>query len=243
MQQLRLLFVAVFLSTLSACAAGPVQIKLAAPATLPAIAVASSAPPTAPPTATPQDLETEMAMPNATPEPDPAPATAQPTEPVPVTRMLFDFRDPNTVRTWQNIDDPVMGGVSSSRITQGESFAVFGGRLSLENNGGFASVRGRVVPADLGGFEKLIARVRGDGKVYVCQLRTRDAVYWLRFATRAGEWQEFALPFAEFVPTYFGVPRPNGTPLNPAAIGEYGFLIADKQAGPFLLEVEWIVAG
>ena len=241
MQQRRLLFLALFLATLSACAAGPVQIKLAAPATLPAVAVASSAPPTAPPTATPQDLETETAMPNATPEPEPAPA--QPTEPAPVTRMLFDFRDPNTVRTWQNIDDPVMGGVSSSRITQGESFAVFGGRLSLENNGGFASVRGRVVPADLTGFEKLVARVRGDGKIYVCQLRTRDAVYWLRFETRAGGWQEFALPFAEFVPTYFGVPRPNGTPLNPAAIGEYGFLIADKQEGPFTLEVAWIVAG
>ena len=236
MHQQRLL-AAVFLATLSACASAPVQIKLAAPATLPAIAVASSPPPTA----TPQDLETETAMPNATPEP--APATAQPTEPAPETRMLFDFRDPNTVRYWQNIDDPVMGGVSSSRITQGESFAVFAGRLSLENNGGFASVRGRVVPADLTGFEKLVARVRGDGKIYVCQLRTSDAVYWLRFETRAGGWQEFALPFAEFVPTYFGAPRPNGTPLNPAAIGEYGFLIADKQEGPFSLEVAWIVAG
>jgi monofunctional biosynthetic peptidoglycan transglycosylase len=233
----RPLLAAVFLATLSACASAPVQIKLAAPATLPAIAVASSPPPTA----TPQDLETETAMPNATPEP--APATAQLTEPAPETRMLFDFRDPNTVRYWQNIDDPVMGGVSSSRITQGESFAVFAGRLSLENNGGFASVRGRVAPADLTGFEKLVARVRGDGKIYVCQLRTSDAVYWLRFETRAGGWQEFALPFAEFVPTYFGAPRPNGTPLNPAAIGEYGFLIADKQEGPFSLEVAWIVAG
>ena len=236
MQPLRFLMM-VGVAALCACVAGPVPIKLAAPATLPAVAVA----PTAQPTAATQVLETRTAMPNSTPEP--APATAQPTEPAPETRMLFDFRDPNTVRNWQNIDDPVMGGVSSSRITQGASFAAFAGRLSLENNGGFASVRGRVVPADLGGFEKLIARVRGDGKVYVCQLRTRDAVYWLRFATRAGEWQEFALPFAEFVPTYFGVPRPNGTPLNPAAIGEYGFLIADKQAGPFSLEVEWIVAG
>lgn len=231
------LLLAVFVGTLSACASSPVQIKLAARATLPAVAVSSSAAPTA----VPKDLETETAMPNATPEP--APATAQPTEPAPETRMLFDFRDPNTVRNWQNIDDPVMGGVSSSRITQGESFAVFAGRLSLENNGGFASVRGRVVPADLTSFEKLVARVRGDGKIYVCQLRTRDAVYWLRFETRAGGWQEFALPFAEFVPTYFGVPRPNSTPLNPAAIGEYGFLIADKQEGPFSLEVAWIVAG
>lgn len=231
------LLLAVFVGTLSACASSPVQIKMAARATLPAVAVSSSAAPTA----APKDLETETAMPNATPEP--APATAQPTEPAPETRMLFDFRDPNTVRNWQNIDDPVMGGVSSSRITQGESFAVFAGRLSLENNGGFASVRGRVVPADLTSFEKLVARVRGDGKIYVCQLRTRDAVYWLRFETRAGGWQEFALPFAEFVPTYFGVPRPNSTPLNPAAIGEYGFLIADKQEGPFSLEVAWIVAG
>lgn len=43
---------------------------------------------------------------------------------------------------WYVVDDGVMGGRSSSSLRSGESgIAVFEGVLSLENNGGFASVR------------------------------------------------------------------------------------------------------
>ena len=52
---------------------------------------------------------------------------------------------------WRNVDDVVMGGVSSSSMRIEEGVAVFKGEVSLENNGGFASVRSGVLSRGLDG--------------------------------------------------------------------------------------------
>ncbi len=58
--------------------------------------------------------------------------------------LLIDFADPSTVALWNPINDGVMGGVSSSQMRHDPAgHAVFTGRVSFENNGGFASVRCR----------------------------------------------------------------------------------------------------
>ena len=63
------------------------------------------------------------------------------------TWLLFDFGDPAAVTEWNAIDDRVMGGVSGSRLRHDPTgHAVFEGSVSLERNGGFASIRSR--PAD-----------------------------------------------------------------------------------------------
>ncbi|MBM4058506.1 MAG: hypothetical protein FJ275_09770, partial [Planctomycetes bacterium] len=56
-------------------------------------------------------------------------------------RTLLDFPGPEAARQWQAVNDGVMGGVSDGRfrITD-EGTLQFFGTLSLENNGGFASV-------------------------------------------------------------------------------------------------------
>ena len=55
---------------------------------------------------------------------------------------LFDFSDPRAAEAWRAIDDRVMGGVSRSRLRHDRAgHAVFEGDVSLERNGGFASVR------------------------------------------------------------------------------------------------------
>ena len=57
-------------------------------------------------------------------------------------KMVTDFEGSEQLSEWQVINDSVMGGVSSSEIVIGvQSVAVFRGYVSLENNGGFASVR------------------------------------------------------------------------------------------------------
>jgi len=55
-------------------------------------------------------------------------------------------------------------------------------------------------------------------------------------------WQEIYVPFDEFVPTSFGRVRKDLPALDPSKIRSFGFLISDKQVGPFSLEVEWIKA-
>ena len=68
---------------------------------------------------------------------------------------LIDFR--SAARgDWNAVNDDVMGGRSSSsmRLTSDGS-AVFEGEVSLDNNGGFASVRTEVPVGALEGFSRL----------------------------------------------------------------------------------------
>jgi hypothetical protein len=57
------------------------------------------------------------------------------------TKPLFDFSDISALGAWFVLNDGVMGGVSQSRILASASTALlFTGNVSLENNGGFASI-------------------------------------------------------------------------------------------------------
>jgi NADH dehydrogenase [ubiquinone] 1 alpha subcomplex assembly factor 1 len=58
-----------------------------------------------------------------------------------MSKVLFDFTDANAANAWRAIDDRVMGGVSRSALRHDPAgHAVFEGTVSLERNGGFASV-------------------------------------------------------------------------------------------------------
>jgi hypothetical protein len=76
---------------------------------------------------------------------------------------------------WPNIDDRVMGGVSRSGMRVANGIAVFEGQVSLDRNGGFASVRSRPAEHDLSAYRGVVLKVRGDGKRYRFRLRTADA--------------------------------------------------------------------
>jgi monofunctional biosynthetic peptidoglycan transglycosylase len=156
--------------------------------------------------------------------------------------MIVDFS--TDAPMWRSIDDRVMGGVSASEMISDGGVAVFRGVVSLENSGGFASVRSDPARYDLTGLEGVLLRVRGDGKSYGFSVRTTAAFdgvsYQARFTTVAGEWLEIALPFDQFVPVYRGRRVSDHPPLDPAGIRTFGLMIADRQAGPFRLELEWI---
>jgi monofunctional biosynthetic peptidoglycan transglycosylase len=162
-------------------------------------------------------------------------------------RILFDFQAPTNSPAWQIVNDDVMGGVSTSRfqiLTNGG--AVFSGVVSLENNGGFASVRSSPTRHDLTGCGWFVIRLRGDGHRYKFTARMEtgfDApLYQCAFETKRGEWEEHRLTFKDFVPTFRGRILTDVPPLNPAKVASVGLLIADKQDGAFRLEMSWIKA-
>jgi len=160
-------------------------------------------------------------------------------------RVLFEFATPAASRDWQTVNDGVMGGVSDGRfkINEGKTLE-FSGALSLENNGGFASVRSRPKKLGLETGDVLIARLRGDGRDYTLNLYVPRPLtafsYRASFKTIAGEWEDVRIPLDMFVATSFGRIVPNAAPLNPSEITSVGFLLSDKKAGSFKLEVEWI---
>ena len=159
-------------------------------------------------------------------------------------RVLFDFSRPDAAKQWQTVNDGVMGGISDGRvkITKDKKMEFFG-TLSLENNGGFASVRTPALKLGLKQGDTLVVKVRGDGRQYSMNLyprRRRSAFsYRAMFTTTKDKWIEVRLPLDNFVATSFGRIVRN-QPLDPTEVNGIGILLGDKKAGPFRVEVEGI---
>ncbi len=89
-------------------------------------------------------------------------------------RVIIEFGKPDSAKPWQTVNDGVMGGRSVGRYKINEDKNMeFLGTLSLENNGGFASVRARGTKLDLEKGDSVVARVRGDGREYNFNLYTQ----------------------------------------------------------------------
>jgi len=159
--------------------------------------------------------------------------------------LLIDFDDTENIHSWQAVDDRIMGGQSQSRAEHVENTGLrFTGNVSFANNGGFASIRSAAGHWKLDQYSGLTLRLRGDGKTYKLSLRTDlyfDGIsYQTSFATREGTWREITLPFKAFIPTHHGLKLSSVAPLDVSCIRSFGFFIADRQEGPFQLDVAWI---
>jgi len=159
-------------------------------------------------------------------------------------QSLIDFSEADRSQ-WYVVNDGVMGGFSESDIRKtSRQTAVFSGDLSLENNGGFASVRATVGTRDLSAHSGLEIRVRGDGRTYQLRLRSNEGfdgiAYRSYFETREGEWLEISLPFSEFVPTFRGRTLSDQPALDRSRIQQVAFMLADKNPGTFSLEIDYV---
>jgi monofunctional biosynthetic peptidoglycan transglycosylase len=167
--------------------------------------------------------------------------------------MLMDLEDTLTLfgpslspGGWVPANDGLMGGVSQSRLAEEhDRVGIFLGQLSLEHQGGFASVRSpefRISPPFTHGLR---LHVRGDGHIYTACLHTPGlqpgTSYRCRFQPPAYEWQTIDLPFEDFVLMRFGQ-RVGVMPVNPERIRSLSLMIADRQEGAFALEIGSIVA-
>jgi NADH dehydrogenase [ubiquinone] 1 alpha subcomplex assembly factor 1 len=168
-------------------------------------------------------------------------AEAQESEP----RVLFDFAGESAARQWQAVNDGVMGGRSDGKFRiDDRGIMQFYGTLSLENNGGFASVRSRGRPLDLQLQDTLVARLRGDGRRYTFNLyvpsRRTAFSYRVEFPTKKDEWIEVRVPLEDFVATSFGRTLNGAGPVDARKVNSIGFLLGDKKPGSFQLEIDWI---
>jgi len=160
---------------------------------------------------------------------------------------LFDFGTLQNMNDWLIVNDGVMGGLSQSSfvLTQNNS-ALFSGNVTLENNGGFASVRTRPMQFGLDGYKGIQIRVKGDGKKYQFRVQTNNRFdgisYQFKFETQKDQWQTISIPFDECVPVFRGRLLRNIEPISPNDIQQVGFLISDGQTGEFELEILWIKA-
>lgn len=140
---------------------------------------------------------------------------------------------------WVVIDDGVMGGRSAGQVSSEEGVTIFEGDLSLENNGGFSSIR-LPLNGGLGEYSGVRLKVRGDGRTYQMRLRHGtgfDGVVWRAEFDTGPQWSVVELAFDDFWPGFRGRPVPNAGPVIPADVQQIGFLLGDKNPGAFRLEV------
>jgi len=160
------------------------------------------------------------------------------------TLTIYNFTTVSSLKNWKIIDDIVMGGISSSSINiNKDGNGVFKGHVSLENNGGFSSLRHQISTVDISGFNHFQIRVKGDGKNY--QFRVKSSIneshsYKFKFSTNK-EWQTIKIPFSDLQPTFRGrdLRMPNFPGLE---LQETAFLIANKTEEDFILEIDYIKA-
>ncbi len=159
---------------------------------------------------------------------------------------LFEFKTSQEMNRWRIVNDGVMGGLSQGKIQWNESGNTlrWSGKVSLENNGGFASIRTAPGLFKTGAFQKILLRVKGDGNTYKFRMRPSgnfDGIaYSLDFETKENEWMEISLSTDEFQPTFRGKIYTEYGPIKTEELQQIGFLIAGKQEGDFALEVDWI---
>ncbi|MBX7105758.1 MAG: CIA30 family protein [Gemmataceae bacterium] len=158
---------------------------------------------------------------------------------------LFDFTGADAAKEWQAVNDGVMGGVSEGKfkITDKKTLEFFG-TLSLENNGGFASVRTKAKKLGLQKGDTLVAKVRGDGREYLMNLYLNKPLmafsYRATVQSKEDEWIEIKLPLDKFEATSFGRVVKDAGAVKPEEVNALGFMLSDKKAGAFKLEIESI---
>jgi NADH dehydrogenase [ubiquinone] 1 alpha subcomplex assembly factor 1 len=160
-------------------------------------------------------------------------------------KALFDFTGADAAKDWQTVNDGVMGGVSDGKlkITDKKTLEFFG-TLSLENNGGFASVRTKAKKLGLEKGDTVVAKVRGDGREYTLNLYLNKPLvafsYRATVQKKKDEWIEVKAPLDKFEATSFGRVVKDAGAVKPEEVNALGFMVSDKKAGPFKLEIESI---
>jgi NADH dehydrogenase [ubiquinone] 1 alpha subcomplex assembly factor 1 len=156
--------------------------------------------------------------------------------------VIFESSNSSSIGHWYTVNDNVMGGVSQSDIAIHENGnAVFEGSVSLQNNGGFCSVRYNNEKINAAGYEKVTFRIKGDGKRYQFRIKTdqRDSFSYTTWFNTSGDWETIEILLKDMYPVFRGrkLDMPN---FSQNKISEFGFLIGNKKEETFRLEIDKI---
>ena len=156
---------------------------------------------------------------------------------------IFDSNAVNYISDWKVIDDVVMGGRSSGTVhLNNEGNVSFEGHVSLENNGGFSTLKYRFNDVVTKPYSKIVLNIKGDGKRYQFRLKKEvsDNHSYVSYFKTSEDWEVIDFPLVDMYPTFRGrkldIPNYDGN-----SIQEVAFLIGNKKAENFKLEIGSIV--
>ncbi len=158
------------------------------------------------------------------------------------SKIIFDFNKNSNIKEWRIVNDGVMGGLSvGSFALSPNGYGVFEGQISLENNGGFSSVRYQFDKLRVAKNSYISIRLKGDGKNYQFRVKDNSSNYYSYITTfpTSREWEEIKISLKDMYPSYRGrkLDLPN---FSEDYIEEIVFLIGNKRTEKFKLLIDKI---
>ena len=156
--------------------------------------------------------------------------------------MIFDFTKNADLQKWYVVNDIVMGGRSAAKMkVDAEGHGLFEGHISLDNNGGFSSIKYEAGNTKLEGYSKFLIVLKGDGKAFQFRIKAKSDDYFsyvFNFET-SGNWQTVEIPFSNMVASFRGqiLDMPSFAGIY---VEEIGFLIGNKKVEDFTLVIDKI---
>ena len=162
------------------------------------------------------------------------------TDPEESTTRLFDFTQDSDIKNWRIVNDDVMGGISTSSFGLSDSgHGIFMGKVSTDNNGGFASVRYTMKKFKCENLKTIKIRLKGDGKDYQFRIKNKSADYFSYITTfsTSGDWETIEMNLEDFYPSFRGrkLDQPN---FNKGSMEQVSILISNKKNESFKLEID-----
>ncbi|MCR9013844.1 CIA30 family protein [Aquiflexum gelatinilyticum] len=160
--------------------------------------------------------------------------------------LLFDFGVGKDFGNWSIVNDGVMGGLSQSKASLETDALLFTGNVSLENNGGFVSLRSPLGSYDLSSYGYCEIRFKSDTQRKFEVLIEKDTPFYLpkfrvKFGAKGKDWETVTIPLRDFEISRMGTTIQKG--IEPEVLKEIqriGFILADKQEGTFYLWIDYL---
>jgi NADH dehydrogenase [ubiquinone] 1 alpha subcomplex assembly factor 1 len=156
--------------------------------------------------------------------------------------IIFNFEKDKDLKEWFIVNDDVMGGISESNLSiSKDGYGIFQGNISLENSGGFCSIRHDLSRKYIGNKNVLKLKIIGDGKDYQLRIKADRNDYFSYIVTfkTTGEWEEIEIPLNEMFPSFRGR-KLNMQNFNNNYFEQIAFLVGNKRNEKFKLIINEI---
>lgn len=160
-------------------------------------------------------------------------------------QYVVDFGIEKKGGNWAVVNDGVMGGLSSSNAVLLDNSMLFKGEVSLENNGGFASIRSDRGSIDLSEYTFVSIRYKSSGQQTAIRLLPNEMYYQPYFKKlleqTSGEWKTIVFSIFDF--QEYALNRKLNSDLTMDKlknIKRIGFIVNNKQSGEFEFEIDYL---
>lgn len=157
----------------------------------------------------------------------------------------IDFGKTKDGVNWWVVNDGVMGGLSQGNKVMTENSILFKGVISLDNNGGFSSLRRSLSDKNLTQYNKIEIRYRSTGisKALSLSVSRRWYIpnYKISLEGTSGKWKTKTIKLSDFKKHSLG--KPMNESLKKEKIKDVvrmGIITDEKKYGDFEFEVDYI---